>query len=368
MSHLKERAEKICLNCNANLHGRYCHVCGQENIEPQESFWHLFTHFVYDIVHFDGKFFSTARNLLFRPGFLSKEHLRGRRASYLHPVRMYIFVSAFFFLVFFSVFKPESSFESDSTEDVNQSSSTALIMKHLDEKKTSLEAALKVDALPEKARTKIEWRIKRVEHDIALMQKDTLHKYELQEIGQQDEDDKYKTRAQYDSVQQRLPESKRDSWLERRLMYKKIDYRNEHGGTDPDEKMVEKFFHSFPQLLFISLPIVALLLQLLYIRRKQFFYVSHVIYTLHLYCAIFVILFCLLMLSRIHDMPWLHWVVWIEVLLWIAIVVYTYLSMLTFYQQGQLKTFLKMSALGFLTLFVIVFLFAFFFFLSLLTV
>jgi hypothetical protein len=74
------------------------------------------------------------------------------------------------------------------------------------------------------------------------------------------------------------------------------------------------------------------------------------------------------MLSRIHDMPWLHWVVWIEVLLWIAIVVYTYLSMLTFYQQGKLKTFLKMSALGFFTLFVIVFLFAFFFFLSLLTV
>ena len=103
MSHLHERKEKICLNCKSVIYGRFCHVCGQENIEPKETFWGLLTHFVYDVTHFDGKFFDTTKYLLFRPGFLALEYLRGRRASYLNPIRMYVFTSAFFFIIFSSL-------------------------------------------------------------------------------------------------------------------------------------------------------------------------------------------------------------------------------------------------------------------------
>ena len=91
MPHLPERSEKVCLNCKADLIGRFCHICGQENVEPKEGFWHMVTHFVFDLFHFDGKFLSTLKYLLFKPGYLSKEHLIGKRASYLHPIRMYVF-------------------------------------------------------------------------------------------------------------------------------------------------------------------------------------------------------------------------------------------------------------------------------------
>ena len=101
LSHYKERKEKTCLNCNAHLYGRYCHNCGQENIEPKETFWGLITHFLYDITHFDGKFFNTLKHLIIKPGFLSREYINGRRATYLHPIRMYVFTSAFFFIIFF---------------------------------------------------------------------------------------------------------------------------------------------------------------------------------------------------------------------------------------------------------------------------
>ena len=102
MSRLKERKEKNCLNCKAGVQGRYCHVCGQENIETKESVWDLVSHFFRDITHFDGNFFSTVKYLIIKPGFLSKEYMIGRRASYVNPVRMYIFTSAFFFLLFFT--------------------------------------------------------------------------------------------------------------------------------------------------------------------------------------------------------------------------------------------------------------------------
>lgn len=100
MSHLPQRKEKNCLNCGATVIGKYCHNCGQENIEPKESVWQLVTHFFNDTAHFDGKFFSTLKNLLFKPDFLSKEYIKGRRATYLNPVRMYLFTSFIFFLIF----------------------------------------------------------------------------------------------------------------------------------------------------------------------------------------------------------------------------------------------------------------------------
>ena len=68
MSRLKERKEKNCLNCNAEIQGRFCHVCGQENIEPKETIWHLIAHFFRDITHFDGNFFGTIKYLIAKPG------------------------------------------------------------------------------------------------------------------------------------------------------------------------------------------------------------------------------------------------------------------------------------------------------------
>src|SRR5688572_12792493 len=102
MSHLRERKDKNCLNCGTHVHGKYCHVCGQENIEPKESFWHLVTHFFNDITHFDGKFFHSLKYVLFRPGKLPLEYIKGRRASFLNPIRMYVFTSAVFFILFFA--------------------------------------------------------------------------------------------------------------------------------------------------------------------------------------------------------------------------------------------------------------------------
>ena len=104
MSHLAERKEKNCLNCGTTVVGKYCHVCGQENVEPKETFWQLASHFFANITHFDGKVFTSMKDLILRPGFLSNEYMSGKRASYLNPIRMYLFTSFVFFLVFFSLY------------------------------------------------------------------------------------------------------------------------------------------------------------------------------------------------------------------------------------------------------------------------
>ncbi|HEU0064055.1 MAG TPA: DUF3667 domain-containing protein, partial [Flavisolibacter sp.] len=96
MSHQPERKDRNCLNCGATVIARYCHVCGQENIVTKMGFWALIRHFLYDLFHFDGKFFDTLKNLFFKPGIIATEYTHGKRTKYLDPVRMYLFTSTVF--------------------------------------------------------------------------------------------------------------------------------------------------------------------------------------------------------------------------------------------------------------------------------
>src|SRR5476651_1345786 len=99
MKHSNLRHDKTCLNCGTEVQERFCTHCGQENTEPKESFGHLLRHFFADVTHYDSQFFTTLKYLIFRPGFLTVQYNAGKRLSYLNPIRMYIFISAVFFLV-----------------------------------------------------------------------------------------------------------------------------------------------------------------------------------------------------------------------------------------------------------------------------
>lgn len=96
MSHKKYRQETNCLNCGAEVTGKFCSNCGQENIDTHENFFHLVGHFVSDYLHFDSKFFRSIVPLFVKPGFLTKEFWEGRRVKYIHPLRIFFFVTILF--------------------------------------------------------------------------------------------------------------------------------------------------------------------------------------------------------------------------------------------------------------------------------
>lgn len=370
MSHLPERKEKICLNCGAALHGRFCHYCGQENIEPKDSFWHLVTHFVYDIIHFDGKFFSTLKYLLFRPGFLSHEYLRGRRADYLHPIRMYVFTSAFFFLIFFSFYQKEEAIEIKEKKNTFQQ-----VMEDLQEEKDRLEKKITKDTIGF-ATDKLKERLRKVEADIAMVKRDSSLVDSVKSLARGgftlvslDNDKTHrelKTVKEYDSIQASLQESKRDGFLRRAIKRQDIHLNEQYKGDRSAilKAVTNKFIHFFPQMLFISLPLFGLLLLLLYVKHKQFFYVNHVIYSIHLYCALFIIILIGLWLNSIltaithteHD--------WIGSSFTLAGFFYVYKSMRNFYGQRRAITILKYILLLLLSLFVMLLLFGIFFLFS----
>jgi hypothetical protein len=347
MSHLSQRKEKNCLNCGTTVIGKYCHNCGQENIEPKESLSQLVSHFFNDITHFDGKFFSTLKDLLFKPGFLSKEYMNGRRAAYLNPVRMYIFTSFIFFLIFFPLFhitdsemkdkgfvingKSEQVINSMSPEDFNNftkvlNGGMPMTREKFDRYKDSLNPLSGVTVFGEKSL--------------------------------------YNSRPQYDSALK--SGSVKDGWLKRNLTYKSIAINNKY--HNQSAKLVTDFLnsllHHFPQILFISLPLVALLLKLLYIRHKQFYYVAHAIFAIHLYIFVFFAMLLLIGISRLEIIVNGNWVNYVNGLITIIVLFYLYKAMRNFYQQRRGKTILKFFLFSITFFFMILSLFVFFAFVS----
>jgi hypothetical protein len=110
MSHKKYRTETNCLNCGAEVKGKFCSNCGQENLEVRENIFHLVGHFVSDYFHYDSKFFRSVVPLFIKPGFLTKEYWEGRRVSYIHPLRLFFFVTVIFVIasgIFYKHFDKE---------------------------------------------------------------------------------------------------------------------------------------------------------------------------------------------------------------------------------------------------------------------
>jgi len=368
VSHLPERKEKSCLNCGTAVYGRFCHVCGQENIEPKESFWQLVTHFMYDITHFDGKFFSTLKYLLFRPGFLSHEYLRGRRSYYLHPIRMYVFTSAFFFLIFFSFNQEEEVIKINETQP-----SAASVLKKLEKNRHALLKELN-DSMPALAQKGVKMAITADDSDIALIKRDTMAKDKIKTqnqvnftlLGRSSRDTLYKNVAVYDSIQQKLPTEERDNFIVRRFARQKI-HLNEKYHNDKTAiwtAVIDKFKHLFPQMLFASLPLFALLLQLLYVRKKNFFYVNHVVYAIHLYCGTFIIILAGMAIGGLLQLAGIVDPGWVKTIFTLAGFFYWYKSMRNFYKQRRAKTILKYVIILFLSLIIMTFLFTVFFIFS----
>jgi hypothetical protein len=99
MSHKIYRKETNCLNCGAEVTGKFCPNCGQENLETKENFFHLAGHFISDYFHYDSKFFRSLVPLFTKPGFLTREYWDGKRVHYIHPLRLFFFITILFIIV-----------------------------------------------------------------------------------------------------------------------------------------------------------------------------------------------------------------------------------------------------------------------------
>ena len=88
-----------CLNCGTPLRGEFCAGCGQNAADPNPTFHDLLHDVSHEVLHVDGRLWSSVRLLFTKPGCLTTEYISGRRAAYVPPVRLYLILSLIFFVL-----------------------------------------------------------------------------------------------------------------------------------------------------------------------------------------------------------------------------------------------------------------------------
>jgi hypothetical protein len=91
--------EGACLNCGTILAGPHCHACGQR-AHVHRTLGAFFHDLLHGVLHFEGKTWRTIPMLAWRPGQLTREYIDGRRARYVSPIALFLFVVFLSFAVF----------------------------------------------------------------------------------------------------------------------------------------------------------------------------------------------------------------------------------------------------------------------------
>ena len=92
--------QEICKNCENQLDEgfQFCPNCGQQTKEDL-TVGVLFYNTISNYFSFDARFLKSFFPLMFKPGYLAKRFIEGKRLLYLHPAQMYLFISVVFFFL-----------------------------------------------------------------------------------------------------------------------------------------------------------------------------------------------------------------------------------------------------------------------------
>jgi hypothetical protein len=282
-----------CGNCGATLMGPYCFDCGQHRHESARSVSALFEDAWHVATHVDGRFWQTLYILLFKPGKLTKEYFAERRARYLPPVRLYLVLSVLFFAFGFATPKmtraPPSVAPAAAAAPTEAPSDTAQ-----DTEKTGKTSAKK---------------------------KSRLTMFDV---------------ANCDDIHSSF------TWLQNSLRQSCVRNKEDHGAS-----VEHAFFANMPKMMFVFVPMMALVMLILYWRPRRY-YVEHLVFFIHSHAAVFLLLLIQALFSWIAF--WLAWRAfkeWVFVIITLYSVWYVYRAMRVYYGQGRLLTFAKLCVVSF---------------------
>jgi len=149
------------------------------------------------------------------------------------------------------------------------------------------------------------------------------------------------TYTQYLASQKKLAPDEQDGFFKRLYNKRAFTYKEKYGPRAKQE-FVEEFKHNIPKMMFLMLPLCALILRITFWRNKKY-YVEHLIYTFHLHCFLFLFLAVIMILQMVQPAP-ASWHVngWLDFIATIGTIWYIYKSLRVVYHRGRGRTISKM--------------------------
>jgi hypothetical protein len=348
-----------CLNCGEVLTGQHCSHCGQRATVRVLSLWGMTRDLLGDLTNFDSRFWRTLLPLAFRPGVLTQDYLRGRRASYTPPFRMYLILSVAFFLLATLGGNPGS----DLTFNVDEKGGANLQLSPGDDGKDAAKDP-KPDAVPDTVPDKVATRPPR---ELTAEEK-TLIDTLVKRLPDKEE----QARARKEMEAKLASASPEDLTLVNTVFKDpcgtdslKVDigaFGNQYGPRlrDACRKIVSDtptfgraLFENIPKMMFVFLPLIAAVIYLLYLGSGRY-YVEHLLFVVHYHAFFFLGGLVILLVERLAT--WTRDTTagatfgavggFLIFLFAFYVPYYLYRAMRRVYGQGRIVTLIKYSILG----------------------
>lgn len=314
-----------CLNCGTTLGGQYCGNCGQRARSRLISIWELVREAFGDLLELDSRLWQTLVPLIARPGRLTRDYLRGRRARFMPPFRTYLVLSVVFFLVAF--FDPREEFNllfepaTESTEEVGDADQSAAEIRGELLKEQAGEDIVVADEPPpevpdEGNESGVNFNLSTGGGEVAC---------NIEDIKSAD-----------------IPK-----WLARRITPDRLQVICDRVTADDGRALLDKLRDNVPAALFFLLPLMALVLKLMYPLSKRY-YVEHLLFVVHYHAFFFLILILQILFARFATLVRISENI-SDIFLTgasIYIPVYLFRSMQRVYGQGIFITSLKFGFLA----------------------
>ncbi len=380
------RKSTACLNCGKFLdrNDNYCSNCGQENNHNNVSFGKLLKDFFGNYLSFDSRFGKSIQPFFTKPGYISLAFFEGKRVTYANPIRLYLVISLFYFLTvnkgLINTFKdkknnlvtlsdPSKEYSLNNVFKRKEMDSLHLIINDQPALTDYMKAHLNLSELI---------KMNRLLQDSILIQKSNKFFIEnrivlyqaVQEINEnrnKKKRDKKSTDTSFnitfmDGIEDKFdfgyaselakndelsadqvvdsatiaPLSTVEHYFCRQII--RVEQSDEEG-------VVGYIAKNLPIMMILLIPIYALLLKLMYIRRKQHLYIHHIIHALHLHSFAY-ICYGLAFIIIFVTPDWTG--NFTSILSFILVSTYCFLSFKKVYQQHWFKTLIKFNIVGML--------------------
>lgn len=343
--------DDVCSNCSTRLTGPVCHSCGQTADTYHRPIWELVLEVVDGVFGLEGRIWRTLPPLLFQPGRLSRSYLSGVRARYVPPFRLYLVISVIFFLLFAAA---TGSF--DFSSDLSEEQTEQLIeeIQQAEATREDVEQGLAQSGLPDTVQETIlegfdqgieqgrEAVVDAVEDGAVSGQaynSDTMVLRIRQVLLPEDYPDVVEVGDDPDTAIVRLDDGtsftiSREPWMSYGMRVYLAD-QLEQIIRDNGESLWRAMQAWAPRLLFLLLPIYALMLAITHFYKRGYFFYDHLVVSLHFHAFIFAGLIGIILSSYIHMQGW----AWMVFITWSNF--YLYKLHRVVYRHGRFSSILR---------------------------
>lgn len=329
-----------CLNCGKPLTeaDNYCSFCGQENKDQRVTIFRFISDFISNYLNFEAVFFQTLPAFLFHPGKLTNTFNEGKRRKYIHPIRLYLITSLFYFFIVALVIPMDlvdRIMSGEITPESIERDSEGIM-------KINTQASETLDSLKKSGRL------------------DELKNIGINLDSVRLNDEEYN---EFENLIQDSIKNSKNAWKQLRAMsidpeisdstfYEALSQTSFDVSVGLDDRQKRRFVansslfitsaaQNLPFMMFMLLPFFAFLLWLLNFRSKKY-YVEHLIHGLHLHSFAYILYgLAILWIAKIQLTVSL-----IVLLAFVGVSTYTYVSMMRVSKQGWFKTLIKFWILG----------------------